>query len=226
MNKNLCSNELNKNLCSNELNKNLCSNELNKRVFKLIQISSHESLLLKSVEKFYENLDCYNDFIQIINSENKNNTKTKISIRLIDYFVTKYSKKNKISYKLPSINDIHTQFSVHQSYKQQLKAFQKKSFDPFARGIRIPYFINNECIVTTIGQLNFFMWFISKNIMEYVIKNKHIIELDMNKTKKIKIIPKIKKNIKSYKKYDIKQVPIINSPQKILPTKTQILVTF
>lgn len=106
----------------------LSSNELNNKIFKLIQISSQESLLLKSVEKFYENLECYNDFIQIINSENKNNVKTKISIRLIDYFVTKYSKKNKISYKLPGNNDIQTQFSVHQSYKQQLKAFQKKKF--------------------------------------------------------------------------------------------------
>jgi hypothetical protein len=203
------------------------SNESNNKIFKLIQISSQESLLLKSVEKFYENLDC--DFVQIINSENKNNVKTKISIRLIDYFVTKYSKKNKISYKLQGNNNIQTQFSVHQSYKQQLKAFQKKSFDPFARGTRIPYFINNECIITTVGQLNFFMWFISKNIMDYVIKNKQIIELDMNKTKKIKIIPKIKKNIKTYKKYEIKQPHIINMNLKQTvnnKNKTQILVTF
>ena len=203
--------------------------DLNNKVFKLIQLTSQETLLLKSVEKFYENLDCYNDFIQIINSENKNNIKTKISIRLIDYFVTKYSKKNKISYKLSGNNDLQTPFFVHHSYKQQLKAFQKKSFDPFARGTRIPYFINNECVITTVGQLNFFMWFISKNIMEYVIKNKQLIELDMNKTKKIKITPKIKKNIKTYKKYEIKQIPVINSPHKNIETqknKSQILVTF
>lgn len=213
------------------MNNNLSSNELNNKVFKLIQISSQESLLLKSVEKFYENLECYSDFIQIINSQNKSNVKTKISIRLIDYFVTKYSKKNKISYKLPNNNDtqIQTQFSVHQSYKQQLKAFQKKCFDPFARGIRIPYFINNDCIITTVGQLNFFMWFISKNIMEYVIKNKQIIELDMNKTKKIKITPKIKKNNKVYKKYEIKQTSMVSSPQKCIQAnknRGQILVTF
>jgi predicted N-acyltransferase len=69
--------------------------ELNNKVFKIIQISSQESLLLKSIDKFYENLDVnsYDDFIQILNSQNKNNVKTKISIRLIDYFVTKYSKK-------------------------------------------------------------------------------------------------------------------------------------
>jgi len=176
------------------------SSELNNKIFKLIQISSQESLLLKSVEKFYENLNCYSDFVQIINSENKNNVKTKISIRLIDYFVTKYSKKNKINYKIDEDNV----FSIYQSYKQQLKAFQKKNFDPFARGIRIPYFVENVWIITTIGQLNFFKWFISKNILDYVSKNKDIIEFDMNKNKVNKTDSKNKKLYKLSKKTNIK----------------------
>jgi hypothetical protein len=123
---------------------------LNNKILKLIQISSQESILLKSMENFYQYFNNY-EFINIIKSNSK------ISIRLIDYFVTKYSKKNKINYKID--NNI---FNVYHSYKQQLKAYQKKHFDPFARGIRIPYFINNECIITTIGQLIFFKWFISK----------------------------------------------------------------
>ena len=207
----------------------LGSIELNHKIHKLIQISSQESLLLKSVEKFYENLNCFNDFIQIINSQTKITSKSKISIRLIDYFVTKYSKKNKTSYKINDIkNNSVISFSVYQSYKQQLKAFQKKNFDPFARGIRIPYFINNTFIITTIGQLNFFMWFISKNIIDYVIKHKDIIETDMNKTKKNKIVPKIKKPFKFYKKIEINHIPInnkINNPNYEKNT-TNILVTF
>jgi hypothetical protein len=213
---------------------NSSSIELNHKIHKLIQISSQESLLLKSVEKFYENLKCFNDFIQIINSQTKIISKSKISIRLIDYFVTKYSKKNKVSYKINdnknndnknNDNKNNVSFSVYQSYKQQLKAFQKKNFDPFARGIRIPYFINNTFIITTIGQLNFFMWFISKNIIDYVIKNKEIIEIDMNKTKKNKIIPKIKKFFKIYKKIEMNHIPINN---KINNSKNvnKILVTF
>ena len=198
---------------------NLDSIELNHKIHKLIQISFQENLLLKSVEKFYENLNYFNDFIQIINSQTKITNKSKISIRLIDYFVTKYSKKNKVSYKL---ND--TPFSVYQSYKQQLKAFQKKNFDPFARGIRIPYFINNTSIITTIGQLNFFMWFISKNIIDYVIKHKEVIESDMNKTKKIKVPPKLKKSFKTYKKIEIKHIPINNKINNL--KTTNILVTF
>ena len=68
--------------------------ELNNTMSLLIQISSQENMLLKSIEKFYSTLKYVNDFISIINSNSK------ISIRLIDYFVTKYSKKNKINCKI------------------------------------------------------------------------------------------------------------------------------
>jgi hypothetical protein len=126
------------------------------------------------------------EFINIINSH------TKISIRLIDYFITKYSKLHKISYKYNE-----QIINIYSSYKQQLKAYQKKHFDPFSRGDRIPYFINETCIITTIGQLNFFRWFISKNILEYILSNQQAIENEMNYKNRIdKKINKINKNIK------------------------------
>lgn len=203
---------------------NLSSIDLNNKIHKLIHINSQESLLLKSFESFYEDLHCFNDLIKIINSQTKLN-KFKISIRLIDYFVTKYSKKHKIIYKINDNIDNIVSFSIYQSYKQQLKIFQKKNFDPFARGIRIPYFINNYCIITTIGQLNFFMWFISKKIMDYVIKNKESIELEMNKSKKYKPVAKIKKTVNFYKKIEIKHIPLNNDISSI-KNKTNILVTF
>ncbi len=170
------------------------SSKLNQEVFKNIQITSQENMIIKSLEKFYEDDKNINLFIPILNSESK------ISIRLIDHFVTKYSKNNKTNYKLKE-NDIEQLFNVHTSYKQQLKAFQKKHFDPFSRGDRIPYFIGDNCVITTIGQLNFFKWFISKKIYEYIQINHDKIELDMNKKnkndkKKIKNSGKIKKIIK------------------------------
>lgn len=149
------------------------STNLNKIVFENIQISSLENMIIESLKTFYE--DEFNNkiFISIINSNSK------ISIRLIDHFVTKYSKNNKITYKLKE-NNIEQIFSVNVSYKQQLKGFQKKHFDPFSRGDRIPYFIGDNCIITTIGQLNFFKWFISKKVYNYILLNHDIIEDDMN----------------------------------------------
>jgi hypothetical protein len=189
--------------------------ELNDKMYTLIHISSHENMLLKSIENFYNTLKYVNEFISIINSNSN------ISIRLIDYFVTKYSKKNKIIY---NINN-ETAFNIHQSYKQQLKTYQKKNFDPFARGLRIPYFIGDVWIITTIGQLNFFKWFISKNILDYIIINKNIIEQDMNKNKKFKTDKKVSK-IKMYKK---PKINILNNVQVNVKNENkcgQILVTF
>ena len=168
------------------------STKLNQEVLKNMQISSQENMILKSLEKFYEDDNNIKLFIPIINSESN------ISIRLIDHFVTKYSKNNKINFKLKE-GEVEQQFNVHTSYKQQLKAFQKKHFDPFSRGDRIPYFMNDTCIITTIGQLNFFKWFISKKIYDYIKEHHNIIEMDMNKKNKIDK-RKPKKDIRIIKK--------------------------
>jgi hypothetical protein len=171
------------------------STKLNQEVLKNMQISSQENMILKSLEKFYEDNNNIKLFIPIINSESN------ISIRLIDHFVTKYSKNNKINFKLKE-GEVEQQFNVHTSYKQQLKAFQKKHFDPFSRGDRIPYFMNDTCIITTIGQLNFFKWFISKKIYDYIKEHHNIIEMDMNKKNKIdKRKPKKDIRIKKKKIY-------------------------
>ena len=167
------------------------STKLNHEVFNNIKLSSHENTIIKSQESFYEIVENILLFLQIVTSESI------ISIRLIDYFVTKYAKLNKIAYKLKE-NNIENTFNVYLSYKQQLKAYQKKHFDPFSRGDRIPYFMKDSCIITTIGQLNFFKWFISKKVYEYVLINYNAIENDMNK--KNKCNKKIKKEIKPNKK--------------------------
>ena len=160
--------------------------DLNKEVIDNIKITSQEAMILKSIESFYLNDINSSIFINIITSY------TNISIRLIDYFITKYSKLHKISYKYNE-----QIINIYSSYKQQLKAYQKKHFDPFSRGDRIPYFINETCIITTIGQLNFFRWFISKNILEYILSNQQAIENEMNYKNRIdKKINKINKNIK------------------------------
>ena len=98
----------------------LKSLELNNKVLENIQITSQENMILKSMENFYTHDININLFLNIISVESS------ISIRLIDYFVTKYSKLHKISYKY---ND--ETINVYTSYKQHLKAFQKKHFDPF-----------------------------------------------------------------------------------------------
>jgi hypothetical protein len=62
-----------------------------------------------------------------------------------------------------------------------LKAYSKKLFDPFCRRERISFIDhdNNE-LITTVGQLNFFRWAIENKIVEYITENYEDIETDMN----------------------------------------------
>ena len=103
------------------------------------------------------------------------------SLRILDWFVTNFSKKNNINYELFLENNQKKNFIVYLDYKSQLKAYSKKQFDPFCRRERISFIDhdNNE-LITTVGQLNFFRWAIENNILEYIIENYEIIENDMN----------------------------------------------
>jgi len=74
---------------------------------------------------------------------------------------------------------------VYFHYKRELNAYSKRLFDPFCRRERIMFQARGvEPFVTTVGQLNFFRWFLEKNILEYVLEHRDAIEADMNKTLK------------------------------------------
>jgi hypothetical protein len=100
-----------------------------------------------------------------------------ISLRLIDWFVTNYSKKFNVSY-------LHEdrQFMVHFHYKRELKAYSKRLFDPFCRRERISFQIRGHPPIeeTTVGQLNFFRWAIEKDVIGYITEHAAEIEHDMN----------------------------------------------
>ena len=203
----------------NLLDYNLSDSRMkNTEMFKIIQLSSQEVLKLKGNEEFYDNVENAQKFINLVSGESL------ISIRLIDHFVTKYSKYNKCNFKLFEYEK-ESVINVYFDYKNQLKHFQKTHFDPFSRGDRIPFFMRDTCIITTIGQLNFFKWFISKKIFDYVFDNKDIIFNDMNKKNKIdkKNVNKIIKQVKIKEKI-IKKTLLI--PINIEKKKVKIIVSF
>jgi len=140
--------------------------------FKII--SSKKDLLMQSLINFFTNRDNLDLVIPIITG------KSKISLRILDWFVTNYSKKNNIHYQI-ILNKKIKNFIVYLDYKSQLKAYSKRQFDPFCRRERISFIDhdNNE-LITTVGQLNFFRWGIENNILEYIKSNYNIIENDMN----------------------------------------------
>ena len=118
---------------------------------------------------------------------------TKLSLRIIDWFVTNYSKKNNII-----LNSENKKINVFLNYKSQLKAYSKKQFDPFCRRERINFFYDDKnYITTTIGQLNFFKWTLVYNILDYINENLSVIETDMNLNIKNDIKKSKKKSLES-----------------------------
>ena len=67
------------------------------------------------------------------------------------------------------------------NYKNQLKAYSKKLFDPFCRRERISFQIpGHEAFLTTVGKLNFFRWALEKGILNYIKTHQTDIEKEMN----------------------------------------------
>lgn len=92
--------------------------------------------------------------------------------------------------KLHNFDDL---FMIHDNYKCQLKACNKKNFDPFCRWTRIRlYYSSQNYFYTTIAQLNFFKWLIENFIVDYILDNLPIIEKTMveyeKKIKKDKLL--------------------------------------
>lgn len=136
--------------------------------------SSSQDLLMLSLSKFYKKKENIQYVLPIINGNSD------ISLRLIDWFVTNYSKKKSTNIpRYDACNNVYY-FNVYLSYRSQLKAYSKQSFDPFRRRERIEFFYDKEkYIETTIGQMNFFRWIIENDILTYITKNIKDIEEDM-----------------------------------------------
>lgn len=144
-------------------------------------VTTQKQLLLDNLMEFYNQRKYLEKMIEVINGESK------ISLRIVDWFVTNYAKKYFTVYEVPKIVNGEpsqtetTRFKVFHEYKLKLKAYAKKNFDPFCRWerITIPY-DKQSSMETTIGQLNFFKWAIENRIIDYIQTHYAEIEDDMN----------------------------------------------
>jgi len=148
------------------------------RSYQSKQLHTQNDLLMNCLMDFYKDKGRLRQMMGIINGESK------ISLRIVDWFVTNYAKMKYTIYELPSKREGDNsvqRFKVYNDYKLKLKAYSKRRFDPFCRWerISIPY-EDNTCMETTIGQLNFFKWAIENGIIDYITENYDVIEQDMN----------------------------------------------
>lgn len=162
------------------------------------KLKDKHDLLLDSLKKFYMKKGNKEILLPIIKQQ------TTISLRLLDWLVTNYSKQYNINYDIGDGDNKN--FSIWLDYKNQLKAYSKRAFDPFCRRKRIFYNVETDEVtyltkngksdyeykktiekyqnrtdgfVTTVGQLNFFRWAITHRVVDYAFDNLTKIESDM-----------------------------------------------
>jgi hypothetical protein len=114
-----------------------------------------------------------------------------VSLRVIDWCVTHYSKLRNVLYWVddkkqtltetvpqtyqPHIRKIH----LYYEYRAQLKSYTKLFFDPFRRHDRISFIVQTkplQTIETTAGQLNFFRWAIQIRLLDYI--QRHLSDIE------------------------------------------------
>jgi hypothetical protein len=132
----------------------------------IMDIQSKEQWVLHRLENFYRN-PTHLERVKTILEGNSN-----MSLRLIDWLVTNYAKKNNISYLTKEGKHV----IVYLAYKSHLKAYSKKMFDPFCRWKRIQFLGMN----TTVGQLNFFEWAIQEEVLDFLQEHLEEVQKDMD----------------------------------------------
>ena len=197
-----------------------------------IDLSKKETFYYKIIDRYYRTLE--NDKIDLM--INIVDGKSKISLRLLDWFVTRYANKYKVRFdkiKDKLDTDIDKCFNVHISYKAQLKSYKKRYFDPFRRRKKFMYYFNAKNIqkedennikieerklCTTIGQLNFFKWAFSNDIIRYVSENYNAISKSMISTNKLDKSRKLKEK-KNKDKIEKQELTDKNKLIEIIPKK-------
>lgn len=146
---------------------------------------SQQDWLLSELLIFYKNKEYLEIVKKIVNREftvcpsssSPENIKgKKVSIRIVNWFVTNYAKQHFTVYENEG-----ERFFVWTRFRSAEDGYSKEMFDPYCRKDRIiiPYDETTQ-IVTTIGQLNFFKWAILNKVIDYIVAHYDEITSDMN----------------------------------------------
>lgn len=132
--------------------------------------AKQRQLLISLVAWYDQEKACWQQYLDVVNK------RSTVSLRLLDFLCTNYARVREINI---GTLDSGLPEKLHSSYQKQLTSFNKRQFDPFCRRARIRVHINGDRVVTTVGQLNFFRWCLSKGVLKYAVEHCASIDADM-----------------------------------------------
>jgi hypothetical protein len=108
------------------------------------------SALKESLTKFYKDDEYHFNVLRTVTGVYE----SPISLRLIEWFVTE------------GLREALPDHSLSTEYVDNLRIYTRKMFDPFRRSDRIELRLHGGSVETTVGQMNFFRWFIQSGLWE------------------------------------------------------------
>ena len=102
------------------------------------------------------------------------------SLRIIDWFVTNYSKTWDVTYKVG--DEI---VNVYKAYLRSRRNYKRMLFDPFRRNEMV-YYIDppsGEIFCTTVAQVNFFVFLCRYDMLKYI--RSHFAEIERDQIEKL-----------------------------------------
>ena len=100
-----------------------------------------------------------------------------ISLRVLDWFVINFSKRKQISIVSPE----KLLVDVYMSYREWLRQWRRGLYDALRRSDRLYFDLDGHRYSTTVAQLNFIFWAVTKGVLHYASENCALIEADMNR---------------------------------------------
>ena len=105
-----------------------------------------------------------------------------VSLRALDFCCTNYAKKTRVVLAC-RISGTRGAVQLFSLYKDWLRHYRRRSFDPFRRRERVFFEHPDEPgtqLETTVAQLNFLRWAVTYGVVDYVRRHLSAIERDMN----------------------------------------------
>jgi hypothetical protein len=179
----------------------------------------------------------YNEILRYCNTDKKllsildlianGPTSMKISGRIIDTLVTRFSRYENVCYYLDVTDPVNSEivteasiegrniilFDVSASYRKQMQIYSKMYFDCFSRGIRVKHTLGDGSIRTfSICKVNFFIWASRFKVFDFLEKRiDKIIEVRRRSQKQV-YKPKRKKYRTNRVRVDLNKIETILVP--------------
>ena len=137
-----------------------------------VALSMRERTLVRTLEREYT-VDIARTVLVPLMTQN-----SPVSLRALDWAVVNWSKQHNIvcTSIVPG-----QMVNIHHSYRNALKYWKRRLFDPFRRRARVAVILDGEEFETTLGQANFALWTYKTGVLNYVTTNIDAIEADMNR---------------------------------------------